>query len=301
MFQFNNDPPNYNDVTAASLINSSKKTSNPSSNYDKITLKDYDPDKTGYGFAPQILYKGVDNNNVSGSFANRNTFTYGFSADILNRSPISSIDRSPSNYIKFNNNNNLSNTFLPINQYTYTQQSLPYGWDSNTLTIPIPSPRTSISSTNSSFPLINTPHASPLPLYPPPKRNEKATLLPYPNFNTQHDINELQYAVNYNNNDKLIEILCHRSLDQRMRLSKIYQQNYGIQLMSKIKFELFISSDFSDLISGLAMPLHVYFAITIHESEAFRWICYVVLVLSNQTRQMMREWFAAGNIVCDAI
>lgn len=123
----------------------------------------------------------------------------------------------------------------------------------------------------------------------------RATLKSYANFNVNHDVLQLHKALIETDKDALIEILCRRSCDQRLKIIELYNCSYVSSFFNMT--ESILPSVFSELIRGLSMPLHIYLCRSIIKSTSLNWICYIVSVLPNSTREMMQECFQLSKYI----
>lgn len=119
-----------------------------------------------------------------------------------------------------------------------------------------------------------------------------ATVFPYEHFNLAEDVDNLQVALKNENKNKMIDILCHRSTDQRLKIAQFYNRMYGAPLSRDIKNRLSTRPDFLFLMCGLTMPLYEFMARFIHNSYSHRWMCYIMFVLPNSVRHNMQQYFS---------
>jgi hypothetical protein len=78
-----------------------------------------------------------------------------------------------------------------------------------------------------------------------------ATLTPFPTFNAEQDCDALRKAIKGIGTDEktIIDILCHRSLEQRLTIFFTYQSRFGKNLIDVLKAEL--SGNLEDAIVAL--------------------------------------------------
>lgn len=121
----------------------------------------------------------------------------------------------------------------------------------------------------------------------------RPTLKQVTNFNCKTDAKILQEIFqNHANLNKnlLIDILCHRNMEQRMEISKIYYSANGVHLIKEMK--KYLNSNFYKLMSGLVLPYHEFLARTIHNSDhSFRWLFYILFTLPNDEIRSMKRYF----------
>lgn len=120
-----------------------------------------------------------------------------------------------------------------------------------------------------------------------------ATLKPYANTNPKKDAAIIRNALESNQKDILIKILCHRSSEQRHEIAKAYNVLYGLSLSQQIK-NLQSSKNFYLLIYGLVAPIHQFIADAIYKNSSYKWMCYIVFTLSNYEREAMRKYSKLG-------
>lgn len=77
------------------------------------------------------------------------------------------------------------------------------------------------------------------------------SIKPAPAFNPQHDAETLRKAMKGLgcNNDKVIQVLCSRTNQQRQQIAMAFKQMYGKDLIENLKSEL--HGDFEKLILAL--------------------------------------------------
>lgn len=206
----------------------------------------------------------------------------------------------PDNTISSTVNDHVDEEFeIPIEAVSQSQTpiapTVPYGWSSDILVAPSCSPpppplpprsssrQPSISRSTSPSCMVNRSTAG-------------ATLVPFPDFNVNSDVCQLKYALEDRNKDKLIEILCHRSTDQRVQIAELFHSLYGISLSQHIK-ESFGHSHFVTLMTGLSTLMHEFFADAIYTLNSNIWICYLMFILPNCVRLAMREYFEMRNYI----
>lgn len=135
----------------------------------------------------------------------------------------------------------------------------------------------------------------------PSKIGGGATVFPCENFNLAEDVDNLQAALQNENKTKMIEILCHRSTDQRLKIAQFYNRMYGAPLSRDIKNRLSTRPDFLFMMCGLTMPLYEFMARFIHNSYSHRWMCYIMFVLPNSVRHNMQQYFSESEYFCTNI
>lgn len=117
------------------------------------------------------------------------------------------------------------------------------------------------------------------------------TVVPANCFIADIDAHKLEKGLNANNTYLLINILCQRSLSQRLEIAKIFNRIYGTQLPKSIKNRISSCSSFSVLMCGLAIPLHEFFARAIHNSNSFKWMCYIMFILPDREKAALKNYF----------
>uniref|UniRef100_A0AC35G6V6 Annexin n=1 Tax=Panagrolaimus sp. PS1159 TaxID=55785 RepID=A0AC35G6V6_9BILA len=95
-----------------------------------------------------------------------------------------------------------------------------------------------------------------------------ATIAPAKGFNPNADVETLHTAMKGMgcNKDKIIQVLCCRSNDQRQEIAKTYKVKYGKELSKELKSEL--SGDFEDLILALMETPVCFDAHQLHKAMA---------------------------------
>lgn len=142
----------------------------------------------------------------------------------------------------------------------------------------------------------------PLPTYTavPESNIVTATLLPHPNFNVKEDVIKIRKALEDEDEDLLIQVLCHRSKSQRDEIAELYLIIYNKPLPRDIKNYIGsgIMSWLPVLLSGLVMPLHEFLARAIHNSpNRYRWMCYILIVASNETREKCQWYYKSSKYI----
>lgn len=118
------------------------------------------------------------------------------------------------------------------------------------------------------------------------------TVVPFDCFKAVQDANDLKKALDSSDKDILIDVLCHRSQSQRLEIASTFLRIYGISLPRHIKDEIsIIKSDFSFLICGLTMPLYEFLARAVHNSDSYRWMCFIIIVISHNDRALMTNYY----------
>lgn len=119
----------------------------------------------------------------------------------------------------------------------------------------------------------------------------RGTIEPYPNFDVEEDVAKIRQALTSKDKDLIIQVMCKRSAEQRLKISQLYFTSFNTPLPRDIKD--FIGTDrFGNLISGLSMPLFEFMSRSVHNStDEFLWMCSIMFILSNRVRQQMANHF----------
>lgn len=130
------------------------------------------------------------------------------------------------------------------------------------------------------------------------ENSPRATVFPCEVFVIEDDIRNLHEAIKLQNKIKIIDILCHRTQNQRQKIIEKYIRNRemnknGILSLEK-NIDKFGSVEFIHLMWGLVMPFHKYVASTIELSNSFRWICLIFPCMTNLNRELIRVIFQAS-------
>lgn len=123
------------------------------------------------------------------------------------------------------------------------------------------------------------------------------TVIPYDRFNVKDDTMRIAAAVKSGDKDTLIDIICQRSYEQRKQIADLYEEMYGKRLVQSIKKDISENSYFSILIRGLTIPFTEYLARAIHNTQYFRWVCYIMITLPGNDLEAVRSHFETSNIV----
>lgn len=94
----------------------------------------------------------------------------------------------------------------------------------------------------------------------------QGTVVPYPNFDANHDAQVLRKAMKGLGTDEkaIIEVLAHRSNAQRQYIAVAFKTLFGKDLIDDLKSEL--SGNFENVILGLMTPLSDYLAKQVHKA-----------------------------------
>jgi len=86
------------------------------------------------------------------------------------------------------------------------------------------------------------------------------TVKPHPDFNPEADCEKLRAAFRGagTDEDAIIDIVCHRSVDQRVELCKMYKTMYGKDLIDDVKSET--SKHFQEVLVSLLIPTPKFLA-----------------------------------------
>uniref|UniRef100_A0A146M595 Annexin n=1 Tax=Lygus hesperus TaxID=30085 RepID=A0A146M595_LYGHE len=104
------------------------------------------------------------------------------------------------------------------------------------------------------------------PLFHTRRRQCQPTVFPALNFNAKTDAEGLHEAMNRfgYNSEKLINIICHRDIEQRLKIVKEYKTLYGVGLEESLKSKL--SGNMRKLVLALITPLPHFFAKELHDA-----------------------------------
>lgn len=156
-------------------------------------------------------------------------------------------------------------------------------------------PQDRLQSTSHSAEQI-TSHLSQFRLQPSPLDHyhqlATGTLLPYTNFDFKNDCDRIRYSFKTKDKDLLLSILCHRSADQRHKISQCYNVSYPNTLAKDVKYAFDFDTQFYNLMLGLVLPMHEYLTHLIRYDikDAF-WLHKFELCLSNLVRYDMYTTF----------
>lgn len=117
---------------------------------------------------------------------------------------------------------------------------------------------------------------------------ENATVRPYLLFNAKNDAQAIKRS---KNKEEILDILCHRTESQRIEIANQFYNKYGVQLTHMIR-DIFGSEVEDIVVLARCMPLCEFLARFIQGcSNELQWICDIVLVLSNEDRTNIMEFF----------